>query len=86
MEERGPNWLLHKYPDCLYGKHAPSGAEPAGDCFYFDYGCVAFWGLNIKQVRVAHDPGRQLGALLCGALQQTSRCSWLRLGACLAPL
>ena len=48
-QEKGPNWLLHKYPDCLYGKYA-SDAEPEGDVFYFDYGCVAFWGLKVKQV------------------------------------
>ena len=50
LEAKGPNWMLHKYPDCLYGKYASPGTEPQGDCFFFDYGCVAFWGLNIKQV------------------------------------
>ena len=50
LEAKGPNWLMHKYADCLYGKYAAPGIEPLGDCFFFDYGCVAFWGLNIKQV------------------------------------
>lgn len=25
------------------------GAEPCGDILYFDYGCIAFWGLTEKQ-------------------------------------
>ena len=25
------------------------GDEPMGDILYFDYGCVAFWGLTQKQ-------------------------------------
>ena len=25
---------------------------PIGDIFYFDYGCVAFWGLTQKQEQV----------------------------------
>lgn len=57
MQEKGPNWLLHKYPDCLYGKYA-SGSEPDGDIFYFDYGCVAFWGLKVKQVGLHSPKGR----------------------------
>lgn len=28
---------------------------PIGDIFYFDYGCVAFWGLTQKQEQVQCD-------------------------------
>ena len=44
---------MHKYPDVLYGQYsAPSAEHAAGDIFYFDYGCITFWGLSQKQVRV----------------------------------
>ena len=28
------------------------GEEPIGDILYFDYGCIAFWGLTQKQEQV----------------------------------
>ncbi len=40
------------YPDVLYGKYSRLGEMPCGDVFYFDYGCVAFWGLTQKQEQV----------------------------------
>ena len=53
LEERGPRFLLHKYPDVLYGQYSVPGSteQPCGDIFYFDYGCITFWGLSQKQVR-----------------------------------
>ena len=51
LGERGSKFLTHKYPDVLYGQYSAYGQEPTGDIFYFDYGCVAFWGLTQKQVR-----------------------------------
>ena len=52
LEERGPRFLMHKYPDVLYGQYSAPGAEhAAGDIFYFDYGCITFWGLSQKQAR-----------------------------------
>lgn len=47
-------WLLmlQAYPDVLYGKYSRLGEMPIGDVFYFDYGCVAFWGLTQKQEQV----------------------------------
>ena len=43
---------MHKYPDVLYGQYSAPGAEhAAGDIFYFDYGCITFWGLSQKQAR-----------------------------------
>ncbi|KAK9822191.1 hypothetical protein WJX81_000989 [Elliptochloris bilobata] len=50
LEERGSRFLLHKYPDVLYGQYSTPGAEhSSGDIFYFDYGCITFWGLSQKQ-------------------------------------
>jgi len=49
LRARGPNFLLHGYPDVLYGRYSELGGMPLGDIFYFDYGCVAFWGLTQKQ-------------------------------------
>jgi uncharacterized Rmd1/YagE family protein len=43
---------LQAYPDVLYGKYSRLGEMPIGDIFYFDYGCVAFWGLTQKQEQV----------------------------------
>lgn len=60
--ERGPRFLLHKYPDVLYGQYVSGVQEATGDVFYFDYGCVAFWGLSQKQVCLyprAEAEGRQ---------------------------
>ena len=39
----------------LYGKYSRLGEMPIGDIFYFDYGCVAFWGLTQKQEQVQQD-------------------------------
>ncbi|KAK9814251.1 hypothetical protein WJX72_002986 [[Myrmecia] bisecta] len=49
LRERGPRFLLHSYPDVLYGQYARHGQDTVGDVFYFDYGCIAFWGLTQKQ-------------------------------------
>ena len=49
LKERGPRFLLHSYPDVLYGHYGRPAQESCGDVFYFDYGCVAFWGLTQKQ-------------------------------------
>lgn len=46
---------LQAYPDVLYGKYSRLGEMPIGDIFYFDYGCVAFWGLTQKQEQVQQD-------------------------------
>lgn len=46
LRERGPQFLLQSYPDVLYGRYSRLGAEPCGDIFFFDYGCIAFWGLT----------------------------------------
>jgi hypothetical protein len=34
----------------VYGQYQAAGAEAKGDIFYFDYGCVAMWGLSQKEV------------------------------------
>jgi uncharacterized Rmd1/YagE family protein len=44
---------LQAYPDVLYGRYSRLGELPIGDIFYFDYGCVAFWGLTQKQEQVS---------------------------------
>ena len=49
LKERGPRFLLHSYAEVLYGQYGNLGEESSGDVFYFDYGCVAFWGLTEKQ-------------------------------------
>lgn len=49
LKERGPRFLLHSYAEVLYGQYGSLGEESVGDVFYFDYGCVAFWGLTEKQ-------------------------------------
>ena len=49
LKERGPRFLLHSYAEVLYGQYGSLGEESSGDVFYFDYGCVAFWGLTEKQ-------------------------------------
>jgi len=46
---RGPNYLLQEHPDVLYGRYTEPGGVPLGDIFYFDYGCVVFWGLTQEQ-------------------------------------
>ena len=51
LQKRGSRFLLHRYPDVLYGQYSSVTEEPRGDIFYFDYGCIAFWGLTVKQVR-----------------------------------
>lgn len=50
LQKRGSRFLLHRYPDVLYGQYSSATEEASGDIFYFDYGCIAFWGLSIKQV------------------------------------
>ena len=50
LQKRGSRFLLHRYPDVLYGQYSSAAEQPQGDVFYFDYGCVAFWGLTLKQV------------------------------------
>ncbi len=56
---------MHRYPDVLYGQYCAPGGEPAcGDIFFFDYGCITFWGLSQKQARppsraAARPPGRR---------------------------
>ena len=47
-----PNLGPQAYPDVLYGRYSRLGELPQGDVFYFDYGCVAFWGLTQKQEQV----------------------------------
>ncbi len=43
---------MHRYPDVLYGQYcAPGGEQACGDIFFFDYGCITFWGLSQKQAR-----------------------------------
>ncbi|KAL4859482.1 Sporulation protein RMD8 [Chlorella vulgaris] len=53
LRERGGSALLHQYPDVLYGLYesAKEGEPCRGECFYFDYGAVAFWGLSERQER-----------------------------------
>ena len=34
------------------------GEEPIGDILYFDYGCIAFWGLTQKQEQVRRTAAR----------------------------
>ncbi len=46
------NLVQQAYPDVLYGRYSRLGELPQGDIFYFDYGCVAFWGLTQKQEQV----------------------------------
>lgn len=53
LQKRSQRFLLHRYPDVLYGQYSSAHEEPRGDVFYFDYGCVAFWGLTVKQVSVS---------------------------------
>lgn len=36
----------------LYGRYTEPGGVPLGDIFYFDYGCVVFWGLTQEQEQV----------------------------------
>ena len=50
LQKRGSRFLLHRYPDVLYGQYSSATEEPKGDVFYFDDGCITFWGLTIKQV------------------------------------
>ena len=48
------------------------GEEPMGDILYFDYGCIAFWGLTQKQEQVRPVPPMFLPThdrLPCSALQ-----------------
>lgn len=49
LRARGHPFQLHAYPDVLVGRYCDLGGPPIGDIFYFDYGCVAFWGLTQKQ-------------------------------------
>jgi uncharacterized Rmd1/YagE family protein len=53
LRERGGAALLHQYPDVLYGMYESSkdGSIVRGEVFYFDYGCLAFWGLSERQER-----------------------------------
>ncbi|PSC74837.1 Sporulation RMD1 [Micractinium conductrix] len=53
LRERGGAALLHQYPDVLYGLYESSkdGEVARGEVFYFDYGCLAFWGLSERQER-----------------------------------
>ena len=44
------NLTLHACPQVMYGQYQHAGSEVTGDIFYFDYGCVVFWGLDQKQV------------------------------------
>ena len=50
LRERGPKFLQHSHPDVLYGQYVSASGEAQGDVFYFDYGVVAFWGLEKPQV------------------------------------
>jgi hypothetical protein len=53
-----------RYPDAVYGQYSAAGSEAKGDIFYFDYGCVAMWGLTQKEVELP--PGLLLGLyILC---------------------
>ena len=49
LKQRGPQFLLHSYPDALYGQYSELGQGIVGDVLYFDYGVVVFWGLTKKQ-------------------------------------
>ncbi|KAK9839104.1 hypothetical protein WJX74_009646 [Apatococcus lobatus] len=49
LRDQGPKCLVQAYPDVLYGQFQQPGSEAMGDIFYFDYGCVVFWGLDQKQ-------------------------------------
>ncbi|KAK9796644.1 hypothetical protein WJX73_007435 [Symbiochloris irregularis] len=49
LTKKGSRFLLHRYPDVLYGQYSSHAEEPRGDIYYFDYGCVAFWGLTVQQ-------------------------------------
>lgn len=49
LQQRGPQFLLHSYPDALYGKYSELEHGIVGDVLYFDYGVVVFWGLSKKQ-------------------------------------
>ncbi|EFN59105.1 hypothetical protein CHLNCDRAFT_137893 [Chlorella variabilis] len=53
LRERGGAALLHQYPDVLYGLYESTkdGVMCRGECFYFDYGAVAFWNLSERQER-----------------------------------
>ncbi|KAL4430906.1 hypothetical protein ABPG75_006162 [Micractinium tetrahymenae] len=53
LRERGGSFLLHQYPDVLYGLYESSkdGEYCRGEVFYFDYGCLALWGLSERQER-----------------------------------
>ena len=49
LKQRGPQFLLHSYPDALYGKYSELEHGVVGDVLYFDYGVVVLWGLSKKQ-------------------------------------
>lgn len=49
LKQRGPRFLLHSFPDILYGQYSELEHGIVGDVLYFDYGCVVFWGLTKKQ-------------------------------------
>ncbi|DBA97218.1 TPA: hypothetical protein ACH3X1_014968 [Trebouxia sp. C0004] len=49
LQQRGPQFLLHSYPDALYGKYSELEHGIVGDVLYFDYGVVVLWGLSKKQ-------------------------------------
>lgn len=49
LKQRGPRFLLHSFPDILYGQYSELGQGAFGDVLYFDYGVVVIWGLTKKQ-------------------------------------
>lgn len=49
LKQRGPQFLLHSYPDAIYGQYSELGQGIVGDILYFDYGVIVFWGLSKKQ-------------------------------------
>lgn len=49
LKQRGPQFLLHSYPDALYGQYSELEHGVVGDVLYFDYGVVVLWGLSKKQ-------------------------------------
>jgi uncharacterized Rmd1/YagE family protein len=53
LRGRGGAALLHQYPDVLYGLYESTkdGEACRGECFYFDYGAVAFWNLSEARER-----------------------------------
>ncbi len=44
--------LLSDMPLTVAVRRDRLGEEPIGDILYFDYGCIAFWGLTQKQEQV----------------------------------